>query len=669
MREVLGKQYSYVVLDPDPDPASTTAALSAALTTAVTGESDYTVIHLLAHGKRTRNRDGLQVLGGDGEFTEALSRWINLVEDREAGDEGPSVLLILDLCYSGAAVAEHLRSLIRPERRRVWVLAACHSDEPAYDGRLSLAVDEVLRGFASGALKLDESVECIPIDRFCREVARSVEEQSAGSYSQSVERPLAALGEDLSHLRFFPNPRYTPSSLRSRGVVDPAVFTVLDEVADSRHFVIRAHGGNNAYGDASLPTFTGRSDELRELSRWLEGRGSPMRVITGAPGAGKSALVGVLVCAAHPELREATEQVWRPSGGDLPEAVEGLAVVHARRRTISEILSSLATQWGLGSPARGEAWTTDRLVAALRTKLEPPHLIVDAVDEAEHPAEELATGLGVDPRQVPLTYAYYAHHLRRNRPVSQGTDDLEQLEHEHPEAAYAIARWAEFLDESLKLELPSVTAQGRLAVPLRQLVSLVAERLSFDGRLTRAFVALFFREVGLYLRHHEDPARIAAREEVAAAIAAADARVVIAHSLGSVVTYEALHAHPELDIDLLLTLGSPLTLPHSVFDRLSPAPENGTGQRPAGVRQWVNLCDHGDIVAIPRPLKQRFPTLDLDLTDSIAPFDFHSAAPYLRSAAVAATVRPYLGTGRCHASAHPSSRRSASKDGDPSAAV
>ncbi|MFI8889547.1 hypothetical protein [Streptomyces paradoxus] len=259
-------------------------------------------------------------------------------------------------------------------------------------------------------------------------------------------------------------------------------------------------------------------------------------------------------------------------------------------------------------------------------------------------AKEVAAGVGTSPDQVPLTYAYYAHHLHRNKPVAQGADGLEQLEREQPEAIQEIARWAESLNESFDLGLPSVTAQGRLAVPLRQLVSVIAERLSLDGRLTRAFIALFFRDVALYLGYHEDPARKAAREEVASVIASTRARVVIAHSLGSVVAYEALHAHPELEVELLLTLGSPLALPHGVFDRLSPGPVDGTGHRPAGVRRWVNLSDHGDIVAIPRPLKQHFPTVDLDLTDSIAPFDFHSAAPYLRSAAVSATLAPFLRT-------------------------
>lgn len=393
LREVLGKQYAYLLLEPDPDPASTADALGDALTNAVASDADFTIIHLLAHGEPTRNSHGLQAVGGDGRLTETLARWVDMAENRNTdGEREPSVLLILDLCHSGAVVTEHLRSLVRPEHRRVWVLAACHSDQSAYDGRLTLAIEGVLRGFASGALKLDESLRYIPIDRFCREVARNVEAQGTGSYPQTLERPLVALGDDLSHLRFFPNPRYDANSLRSRGSVDPAVFTILDEVADSRHFVSRAHGAYGPFGDSGLPTFTGRSDELRELSRWLDGQGSPLRVITGVPGVGKSALVGILACAAHPELREVTEQAWRPSSGDLPEAIEGLAVVHARRRTVAEVLSSLAVQWDLDAPPHGSVWTTDQLVAALHARAEPPYLIVDAVDEAEHPAD-LTTAL------------------------------------------------------------------------------------------------------------------------------------------------------------------------------------------------------------------------------------------------------------------------------------
>ncbi|MFE9860306.1 hypothetical protein [Streptomyces sp. NPDC005780] len=386
--EALEKQYDYVLLKPGRSPATTAAALEDALTQAVRSEADFIVIHLLAHGEPTRNGHGIQAVGGDGRLTETLTRWVEMAETRDTDGNGdPAVLLILDLCHSGAVVTEHLRSLVRPERRRVWVLAACHSEQEAYDGRLSTAVDEVLRGFSSRALKLDTSVPYIPIRRFCREVALHVESRSTALNPQSVEQPLAALGADLSHLRFFPNPGYEPADARRLAGVDPAVFALLDEVADARHFVVRAHGAESAFGDLGAPSFTGRSSELRQLAGWLEGRGASIRAVTGVPGVGKSALIGTFVCAAHPVLHEATEHVWRPSGGDIPQAADGLAIVHARRRGVQEILTSLAAQWELGSPGHAARWTTDQLVAALRDRPTPPHLVMDAVDEAEHPVD------------------------------------------------------------------------------------------------------------------------------------------------------------------------------------------------------------------------------------------------------------------------------------------
>ncbi|MGW1209946.1 hypothetical protein ACWD5F_09915 [Streptomyces sp. NPDC002499] len=388
VRETLEEQYNYVALESGHDPAATAAALEDALTQAVKTKADFTVIHLLAHGEPTYNGHGIQAVGGDGRLTETLSRWVDLAENRAPDVSGdPAILLILDLCHSGAVVTEHLRSLVRLERRRVWILAACQSDESAYDGRLSTAVDEVLRGFASGDLKLDASMEYIPIERFCREVTRRVERQSTALDPQSVQQPLAAMDADHSHLRFFRNPGYAPTDASRIADVDPAVFRLLDEVADARHFVIRAHGADSAFGDLGAPSFAGRSDELRELAGWLEGRGPALRVVTGVPGVGKSALIGAFTCAAHPALHEATEQLWRPSGGDIPVATDGLAIVHARRRGVPEILDSLAAQWELDPTDRAMPWTTDQVITALHAKPVPPSLVIDAVDEAEYPAD------------------------------------------------------------------------------------------------------------------------------------------------------------------------------------------------------------------------------------------------------------------------------------------
>jgi pimeloyl-ACP methyl ester carboxylesterase len=80
---------------------------------------------------------------------------------------------------------------------------------------------------------------------------------------------------------------------------------------------------------------------------------------------------------------------------------------------------------------------------------------------------------------------------------------------------------------------------------------------------------------------------------------------VIAHSLGSVVAYEALCAHPEWNVQTLVTLGSPLGIPNLIFDKLTPRPENRKGAWP-NIKQWFNIADSGDIVALQKSLAPYF---------------------------------------------------------------
>jgi pimeloyl-ACP methyl ester carboxylesterase len=96
------------------------------------------------------------------------------------------------------------------------------------------------------------------------------------------------------------------------------------------------------------------------------------------------------------------------------------------------------------------------------------------------------------------------------------------------------------------------------------------------------------------------------QEEVAAAIGP-DTRVLIGHSLGSVIAYEALCAHPEWPVTTFVTIGSPLGIPNLVFDRLVPKPVRGRGQWPGAVQHWTNLCDRYDVVALTKSLAPRFP--------------------------------------------------------------
>jgi len=86
-----------------------------------------------------------------------------------------------------------------------------------------------------------------------------------------------------------------------------------------------------------------------------------------------------------------------------------------------------------------------------------------------------------------------------------------------------------------------------------------------------------------------------------------DTQVIIGHSLGSVVVYEFLARYVPPQVELLITLGSPLGIPNLVFDRLTPAPVGGVGAWPGRVGHWVNIADPDDIVALRKQLAPLFP--------------------------------------------------------------
>lgn len=91
-----------------------------------------------------------------------------------------------------------------------------------------------------------------------------------------------------------------------------------------------------------------------------------------------------------------------------------------------------------------------------------------------------------------------------------------------------------------------------------------------------------------------------------------DTRVIVAHSLGSVVAYEVLCANSHLPITDLVTLGSPLGVPHVVLHRLQPTPMiQGAlivAGWPAMVQRWTNISDDGDFVALRPKLRDIRPS-------------------------------------------------------------
>jgi len=116
-----------------------------------------------------------------------------------------------------------------------------------------------------------------------------------------------------------------------------------------------------------------------------------------------------------------------------------------------------------------------------------------------------------------------------------------------------------------------------------------------------------------------------------AAVIDADTRVVIAHSMGTVVAYETLCAHPDWPVETLITIGSPLGGDY-VFGHLRPTPEEGQGHWPGSVNSWVNVASVGDLACAEPHLARCFsgPVQDLAVDNG---HRAHDAEPYLNAAA------------------------------------
>ena len=163
-----------------------------------------------------------------------------------------------------------------------------------------------------------------------------------------------------------------------------------------------------------------------------------------------------------------------------------------------------------------------------------------------------------------------------------------------------------------------------------------------EGREAKSFVS----DVMYVL---DDSRRCAARRRVGAeierAISTGRPVVIVAYSLGSVVTYQYLRTRvpksndPPID---LVTLGSPLGVPEL---RALLGIETDSLTRPLSVRSWRNIHDPGDPVAGPvAPRDSSHGVMDV-VTSRQTSSDAHLVDHYLRDPATARIIGKLLNPG------------------------
>jgi pimeloyl-ACP methyl ester carboxylesterase len=120
-----------------------------------------------------------------------------------------------------------------------------------------------------------------------------------------------------------------------------------------------------------------------------------------------------------------------------------------------------------------------------------------------------------------------------------------------------------------------------------------------------------------------------------------DTRVLVAHSLGTVLSYSALAQHDDWPVHTFVTLGSPLAVP-MVYNALEPAPVDGQGLWPGSVERWVNVRALNDKACETR-LADRFgPRVEEHVIDN--GHRAHAPEPYLNSSPTGAAIAAALET-------------------------
>lgn len=188
-------------------------------------------------------------------------------------------------------------------------------------------------------------------------------------------------------------------------------------------------------------------------------------------------------------------------------------------------------------------------------------------------------------------------------------------------------------------ELVQAGGEGQGIMSSVRSVTAALARVSWFAKPTfavaEALVWRALRQVSLYLSN-TNGVRDQTQEIVTRSVEK-ETVVIVGHSLGSVVAYEACH-RLDHNLPLLVTLGSPLGLDTIVFDRLVPKPPGYPNQ----LQHWVNAADPDDLVAADPALGGRFgqSVKDIPVDNGAQP---HSAAHYLSKSEVGREIGAALG--------------------------
>ncbi|MBP0449197.1 caspase family protein [Kitasatospora sp. RG8] len=382
-----------VALNPTKD--QLTDALHAFCISPERRENDQLAVYLSCHGEVLDDGGEHVLLTSDTDPADLAYTALPTAELCRAmlhGTRIRRVLLLLDACYAGHG-GNQLTSAALERLGATWGrtsgagLVILSSAQPHQQAKAGL-FPQLLEAAVAGRPVAGHGPPTLPLHAVVQHINTSPDRPA----HQRVG--LAMVGLDGEPPSFLPNPRHDARLTEvDLALQQAAAFAEQDRLRDTEftsRLVVRAMAYQNHQSDGEGPAwwFSGRHTALRDLATWLDGPaetdGTACRVVTAAPGSGKTAVLGLIAVLTHPDRRRTVPF----HGLGLPEGLLRTTtldvVVYAQRLSDTDVLRAV------GAAARVRAETVGELLDALGRRPWPLTVLVDALDEAATP-ETLCT--------------------------------------------------------------------------------------------------------------------------------------------------------------------------------------------------------------------------------------------------------------------------------------
>ncbi|MEU5400649.1 caspase family protein [Streptomyces sp. NPDC005963] len=471
---------------------------------------DHLVVYLACHGAVTLGSGLHQLMLADTDPADLPHTGLPPTDIARALWEETGlrrVLIFLDACHSGAA-ADSIIDAAHVARQYAGPRGASPGSEALIVVSSSRRKEETSPGVLTNALvravHASSTAGHVPAFLSVNTVLGAMSGDPAIPEHMNLKWDVA--DASLALPPFLPNPRHVRGTEGRRldeidRLIEQNARQDAQRAEELRvHFFPRARGTDVPHDD--VWHFTGRHLALRELADWLrpERAAERLTVVTGDPGSGKSALLGLVTVVTDPDYRPAVPRDALALPDDcLPAAGTVHTAVLASHRTTREVLDALAAAAGLVARSAGE------LITRLQGRTTPLVVIVDAVDEAVDPDALIRDLLGplTDPSlDLPLRLVLGARRQIVERRLPDALRiDLDEDRYTDPQAVRAYV--------TKLLTAPASAVAGHPAQQVDGVAEAVAEAAGRSFLVARITALTLARDLEL-----PDPLQLAWRAEL-----------------------------------------------------------------------------------------------------------------------------------------------------------